>query len=995
MRRALPLLLLLSALLTCTRPPAQIVRWPARYFHTGNGLPQNTVRDIIQDDEGWLWISTNTGLCLFDGYSFQLLDQLKGGEKLERGPARFMKDGSTIWVFQKKIIARYDGRQKKIEVYTVPSNNLAGITPVHIDSTRIIYTSYYSSYSFDTKTHKVTPVRPDKLFRKIRTSDIDHSILRDNDQYLVYTDMSVKKSFLTLIDPVTLTLSQTRPLPVAVHSVCRLDSSFLYLGIDNKLYYSRRVNDKLTPVAEPSLIKNKYDQLIQLKLNEHEYLVGTDNDIYHVTLYPSFSIKPVTQTDGSPLIRKGKLLCFFKDRAGNIWMGTNAEGLIQVPLSGNTFTLYRSSTPEKNFIRSIHIDTFTNNIWAGLYFDNMVVFDKYGLEKKSLTTRIEKLLGKQSVINYIHWLNRNEILAFAAFQRAYHINLLTNTVTLCEVTARDPMQYKLSQLNIGSVAFVMPVGKGRYLQLSDKLLLCISYQNNHLYINRIVDVPDGCGSIYKISDNNMWIGTKEKILNIDSTGAILDSILLPPDKKANAVIQDINHEYWVATDNGLCLFRDKKLVRTLSRKDGLPDDYFYALAADTAGYIWGSTNKGLVQVDIRTFRFRSFTEKDGLQGNEFNTGAVYQGADGKIFFGGISGFNAIDPAAINTHSQQLLVRFTDMVANNNSILDPLNPLPPEVSLPASSGNLSVAFSAFNFMIPGGNEYEYRLNDNKDWVSTAGQNTLQFFLTPGKYALQVRLKDKPDSVAAIQLTIEPPFYGSLWFIALCAILVLLIAGSMIYLSTREKYQKQIAALALREKVQQEKERISRELHDDLGVKANLLSYNASLLIDESVTDDKAVIGSRIKDAADDMLLALRETMWTLKQEHIPVGEVWVRFKNFISKMQRTYHRISFVIEQDIFAEKTLPYNDALNLVRIMQEAVNNAIRHSESIVVYCSAEIKGSVTVFTIRDEGKSFDEPTIEPGDGLSNMRYRAKQSGFVLTIQSVPQQGTMITVCV
>jgi signal transduction histidine kinase len=971
---------------------AQSVRWPARYFNTSNGLPQNTIRDIIQDDEGWLWIGTDNGLCIYDGYSFRMLDQMKGAEKLERGPTRFAKEKKSLWILQKQIIARYDMDQKQLDVYTVPAGGVEGITPVYIDSTKIIYYSFVNGYSFEKATGKVTTLITKKIPR-VQVADVDHRILSRNHNYILATDLNRKKSDLILFNPATLTHTVQAELGWAMNSVCRLDSSFLYLGTNGRIYFSKNSRDRPEPVNGLFVTGNSYAQLQHIKLSRHEYLVGTGNDIFHVQLAPSFSIRRVTQTDGSPLIQKGKLLCFFKDTTGNVWIGTNAEGLVQVPRSGNTFTLYRSSKPEKNFIRSIHTDTFTNNIWAGLYFDNIVVFDRYGLEKMELTQQVQKMLGKHNVINYIHQLNRNELLVFAELEKTYHINLANNTITTCKIIAADAVKHRNNQLYIGSIAFIMPLGRDRYMRLYDDLLVIASYSNKTLYLNRMIRMPDGSGGIYKVNDNRYWIGSKGKALLIDSTGTIMDSLVLSPEKKVNAIVLDTEHALWLATNSGIYIYKDRKLVKTLLRKDGLPDDYFYTLASDTTGFIWGSTNSGLMQIDIRSFRFRNFTEKDGLQGNEFNTGAVHQAKDGRIFFGGISGLNAFYPFSYNTPTQQQRVHFTGITSDDSTLFNPIDPLPQQISFPDGLGNLVVSFSAFNFQIHGANEYEYRLNNKKEWLSTSGRNVIQLFLTPGGYILQVRLKDKPASVALLHIKIEPPFYRTWWFILLGILSLSMIAALIIYVYTRGKYQKQIATLAMREKVQQEKERISRELHDDLGVKANLLSYNASLLMEQPGTENKTAIGTRIKDAADDMLLALRETMWTLKQEHINTGEAWVRFKNFISKMQRTYHHINFVIEKDCPMEKMLAYNDALNLVRIMQEAVNNAIRHSGSAAIYCSAETVNHTTVFSIRDEGNSFSESEVEPGDGLFNMRYRASQSGFNLEIQTLSGKATTVTI--
>ncbi|SJZ87389.1 sensor histidine kinase [Sediminibacterium ginsengisoli] len=982
-------LLLFMLYLCAGAATGQSVHWPARYFNAGNGLPQNTVYDMVQDDEGWLWISTDNGVCLYDGYQFRHAEQLKGGAALERGAAFFLKEGPVLWIFQKNNIAKYDLRQKNISVYTAPSTGFTLMYPVFSDSSRILYRSGHI-YAFDKKTGLTKPAtEKEPAFRKIWT--IDYPKLKTNDYYALHHDDSLGGLYLARLDTSSLRINDIRTLPDGIRDFCKLGRAFLFIDTKGVIYLAEDQDAPLRRVANSDILADRYHSLVSVQLDDHTYVIGIGTDVFHVQTGNGFSIRRVTQTDGSSLVQKGKLLCLLKDRTGNVWIGTNAEGLVQIPTPGNSFMLYRSAQPEKNFIRTIHTDAFTGDIWAGLYFDNVVVFDRYGMQKKELTERMGRMLGKHGVINYIHQLSRYELLVFADLQKTFYVNLEKGTARLCEVVRNgisDTAYFRM----IKSLSFVTPLGNNRFWQLFDMALHRISYRNNKIYIDFVVDLPLGASALYAENNNSFWIGVTGKAIQVDSTGQTRDSLLTERGLKVTAITRDKAGQLWIGTNYGLFVFNKGKLVQTFTRKNNLPDNCFYALAADSTGHVWGSTNRGLIQFDIYTMRFAGFSEKDGLQGSEFNTGAMYNAADGRIFFGGISGLNAFYPSMSDTTQRQLKVYFTGMMAGDSVLFSPFDILPGKIKLPAGTNSLSVSFSVFNFFTPGANEYEYRLGNEKEWLSATGRNDLQLVLTPGEYNLQVRIKGRPDSMTSVLIYLQPPFYRSWLFVIACAVLVVFIAGLIIYLYTRAQYRKKIAALALREKVQQEKERISRELHDDLGVKANLLSYNASLLIDHAGTTDKS-IGMRIKDAADDMLLALRDTMWTLKQEQISTTEVWLRFKNFISKMQRSYQQISFTVENESITETLLAYNDALNLIRILQETTNNAIRHSNTTVIHFSASSESGYTTFTVRDEGRGFAETATGLGDGLANMRYRAGQSGFLLEVQSEKSTGTTITV--
>ena len=203
--------------------------------------------------------------------------------------------------------------------------------------------------------------------------------------------------------------------------------------------------------------------------------------------------------------------------------------------------------------------------------------------------------------------------------------------------------------------------------------------------------------------------------------------------------------------------------------------------------------------------------------------------------------------------------------------------------------------------------------------------------------------------------------------------------------------------MQQKIQGERERISRDLHDDIGAKANMLAYNVSLL-DKTISEKELKqVKNRMKGTSDDMMQSLRETVWTLKQENITAEDVWTRFKNFIAKLQQTYSLIQFNIEEDEASAKKINYNEALNLIRILQEAVNNAIKHSGCKTICCSRFNAGQAVTFTVKDDGQGFDAAQaanlLNEGNGLQNMKQRAQQSGFIFSIHTVKNKGTTVTI--
>jgi signal transduction histidine kinase len=197
-------------------------------------------------------------------------------------------------------------------------------------------------------------------------------------------------------------------------------------------------------------------------------------------------------------------------------------------------------------------------------------------------------------------------------------------------------------------------------------------------------------------------------------------------------------------------------------------------------------------------------------------------------------------------------------------------------------------------------------------------------------------------------------------------------------------------AVKDAEEKERRRVAAELHDDMGTRINLLSHAASRLMEISPE-----LGSQIKETSNDLMQSLRETVWTLKQESILSSDVWVRFKNFFSKLRDTWLAIRFEIRESECAEKRLPYQEALHLIRILQEAAGNAVRHSGCTELICEKRMDGSSILFSVTDNGKGFWPGAEEhaQGNGIFNMRQRAAESKFGFVLYSEPGKGCRIEV--
>lgn len=196
--------------------------------------------------------------------------------------------------------------------------------------------------------------------------------------------------------------------------------------------------------------------------------------------------------------------------------------------------------------------------------------------------------------------------------------------------------------------------------------------------------------------------------------------------------------------------------------------------------------------------------------------------------------------------------------------------------------------------------------------------------------------------------------------------------------------------IKEAEEKERKRIAAELHDNLGVQANAILYNSSQL--DAGTEKQQLLVTDLQETAKEMLLNLRETLWALKNTDISAMDLWFRVINFMQQMGRHYTHIQFSVQGNPPKEYTLTANRALHLVLVIQETVNNSVKHAEASNITIQSVEKEHAWEITVMDNGKGFDIKTARAKPesyGLGNMEERAVAGRFTLDITSGPDKGT------
>ena len=256
---------------------------------------------------------------------------------------------------------------------------------------------------------------------------------------------------------------------------------------------------------------------------------------------------------------------------------------------------------------------------------------------------------------------------------------------------------------------------------------------------------------------------------------------------------------WIGTDWGLYRFNSLSgKFAAFFEQDGLPNNRILGILPDNDGNLWLSTNRGISRFNTKTKSFKNFDVDDGLQSKEFNPGAYFKSSDGKMYFGGVNGFNSFYPENIkdNLHIPPIVI--TDFKIFDKSVKpgekSPLHKSiteSDEIRLSYKDYVFSFDFVALNYIFPERNKYAYKLEGfDKDWIYTDASKRYAHYsnISPGKYIFRV-IGSNNDSIwnregTSIKITIIPPFWKTLWFKLIVLFLFCLIIYGFFHFKTAQ-------------------------------------------------------------------------------------------------------------------------------------------------------------------------------------------------------------------
>ena len=977
-----------------------------------DGLPQNTVMDIIQDPDGFLWFATSDGLCRFDGYSFKNYAIQNGDSTTNNSnyiKKLFIDNSGDLWIATQYGIALYNRSTDKIKniLSYKPRYALNCQNWIFGDDGKNIWFGLCNLGLVKVTKQTLQPtIYRDTLITNTRIKDTYSwysGFLEDGHIWLTYHGYIYKFNLATGAYSPIFYARQTNKIFGSAYSFTNLNNNYVLATTNSGILQINKQN-----LTTTEFIFGKPNENISLncilKLSDTIVILGsaTKGLMYFNTITHKIDkyIEKETFANTKKILGVKSL---YNDKSGNLWIGTTSDGIKKLNFEYKKFKFYGTEDAVSNSVVTILVDS--QFIYACFTANGLDVFSrsKGFIKNLPLTKTIPKLLNTCFDIAKIA---KDKILLLAKDTKTNEYVFVIYNIgngSLNKEEIKIDKNLSLDCKNLRQSFFKSNDGQVLFCICNNLYQLNYSTTNGlePILIHRFED--EYIISCFSDATGGLWVGTFKSVYHLTNNTWI--KVPLPMELEVKTIAQASNGEIWLGSPSGIyTIDGDYKITNVYTEATGLPNNHLYGLITDNSGNIWFSHNKGISVYDWGAKVFRHYRYEDGLQSNEFNSGAYCKAPDGELFFGGVNGITSFYPNEILGNPNIPKVNITEINLFDMPYKTDTAPWETHtLTLPYKQNCISFVFSAMEFTNTRKNKYSYKMEGvDKNWTLASNIRFARYAgLAPGRYVFKVKACNNDGiwnkSPTMVHITILPAFWQQTWFIT---IVLLIISGLIIFIISlieKSRIKNKIKELVLQQKIQDERERISRDLHDNVGTQLTYINTNLEWLQlqGSNITEDeKSNKLSQAKTTSIEAMETLRETIWAIRKEAVTIEEFTDKLKSFALKQVGPYPDVSLSFNEQLDGNKIfLGPEAALNLFRICQEAISNSLKHSSCDQLVVAVLVSGGGYTISITDNGSGFVMGDVDTNHhfGIVNMEHRAK--AISCSIDFKTQNGTIIIV--
>jgi signal transduction histidine kinase/ligand-binding sensor domain-containing protein/CheY-like chemotaxis protein len=808
-----PVGIILLYLVVWTTSFAQYNELRFKHINTNNGLSNNNIRCIAQDNFGYIWIGTNEGLNRYDGYSNKVFKKVLGDSTSLSDNTiytLYLDHLNNLWVGTQAGLSLYDSDKENFKTFILDPeqyhiNAANRVTAIKEDAKKNMWVTVESGSLFYYDRLHSTFVKDTHNFRSIRGFVLDkegrfwlggyeglYKYNREKNEIdhfesFTYGNINYSMRDITTIfdEGDILWVGTTRGRICYILKSSMEIRPFKY-NLDNSYF----IND---------IFKGR-DGLLYFSTTSDLFVYNKETDNYTAYKYEPFNSYGISGIGITKI---------YEDNQGNIWVGT-FQGGVDLTVSGKAFQNYnkfsKGITLDVINIKSILEDN-QGNLWIGSFDKGINVINPFTGQKKifmpdennpfSLSPGAVFTIFEDSKHNiwtgtYLGYLQKYEPATgkFISFP-IYHE--LKNNDQRAKRECRD-------------IRSIIEDKEGNLWLISNSngMIKFNPFTLKYKHFTRDDDNLSGsladnwAFQLLQDHEGYIWVATPSGLSRFNpKTETFHNYYHKPKDSTSlcnnyvNVLYEDSHQNLWIGTSFGLDLF-DRQNQRFLHfyEKDGLPSMQIKSILEHKPGELWISTGFGLSRMrynqDVKSGNisasFRNYNHADDLQDNFFWECSGYKTKSGYLVFGSEKGIIRFDPDRIHDNKIIPKVYITGLklfnkpvsIGEYGSLLKHNIRQTKEIRLKHNQDFFSIEFVAINYISNENNQYAYRLEGfDPDWIYIGNKREASYTnLDPGKYIFRVKASNNDgywnEEGASITIVILPPFTETLLFRFLVAL-----------------------------------------------------------------------------------------------------------------------------------------------------------------------------------------------------------------------------------
>lgn len=733
-----------------------------------NGLPYSTANVMLQDDNGFLWIGTHTGLCRYDGINTEIYSEFENRQvrSLEE------TDGNWLWVGMESGLARINLKTRKMEsILCEGKKELQRVSAIHWGKDEKVYVAAIDGlfvYDKGILTHVIAD--EGQVFSILENTLTDYWLLTE-------------KALLNLDTKTGKVTRYAWPLKFNPFFLASLNSykNILYISAEyNSMLRFDMKNRRFMNEFAIEDKKRTYPLIIdggQLFVNTTwgiEVLSCTTNQLQYTI---------AADDDMKNGLRSNQFYSMYK-KGTTLWLGIFSGGIAYSQIENDAFNVYR--LPGTDFT------TFNCQVrsFCIVSDDIKLIGTRNGL---LLVSEKEKRVQTFTTQDYPALLS-NSILFIQPFGGDDYLIGTTKGLVLFSLKKNSFRTFSEENVYKGTQFYsCLSDEEGIWLATSEKVL----YYNMHtnqtdIYLLDTNKYP-GCSALSLCFDfrDRLWIGTTEGLFLLDKVTHKITDTFEGKDKlkdiskaQINNISRSKNGKMFICTDRmGLIVLNERGTEIDIYSEDNiLPHNTVYSIYEDEQNEWWIATMKGILRYNRVTNKKQLYDLSAGIPGGVCRS--FSKDSQGRYWWANEMGLVVCDPYLLSQAVLCDLPRISSVkVAGKRQQLledQEQGPVTPAYAksmvLPAFQNNLELCFSMHTYL-GALDSYQYILEGfDERWKYNIENNCLSYTDLPaGKYLLRVRGQGNSDYETQLEIIVEYPWYVTYGIAAIVVIIVLLGIG----------------------------------------------------------------------------------------------------------------------------------------------------------------------------------------------------------------------------